>query len=202
MSKDKKVKFKKLRKHLQKELSKSRYEHTIGVEYISAALAMRYEADLYEAELAGLMHDCAKIKDLYASEILNLCRKYNIPVSKTEEQDPYLLHGKLGAYFCSHKYGIENKEVLSAIIWHTTGKPNMTLLEKIVFVADYIEPRRDRAPNLSYLRRLAFVDIDETVYEIAKDTLNYLKNKDTACIDSITQETYDYYKKIHDSKQT
>lgn len=202
MSKDKKVKFKKLRKHLQRELSKSRYEHTIGVEYISAALAMRYEADLYDAELAGLMHDCAKTKDLYASEILNLCRKHNIPVSKTEEQDPYLLHGKLGAYFCSHKYGIENEEVLSAITWHTTGKPDMTLLEKIVFVADYIEPGRDKAPNLSYLRRLAFVDIDEAVYEIAKDTLNYLKNKDTACIDSITQETYDYYKRIHDSKQT
>ena len=117
------------------------------------------------------MHDCAKGKHLYASEMLKLCRQYQLEISETEEKDPYLLHGKLGAYFCEHKYKIKNPEILSAIIWHTTGRPDMTLMEKIVFVADYIEPGRDKAPNLDDLRRLAFEDIDEAVYEITKNTL-------------------------------
>lgn len=200
MSKDRKGKLRKLRKHLKKKLTKSRYEHTLGVEYISAALAMRYHAELYDAEVAGLMHDCAKGKHLYASEMLKLCRQYQLEISETEEKDPYLLHGKLGAYFCEHKYKIKNPEILSAIIWHTTGRPNMTLMEKIVFVADYIEPGRDKAPNLDDLRRLAFEDIDEAVYEITKNTLDYLEQKGTASIDNITRETFECYKKIHDLK--
>lgn len=76
----------------------------------------------------------------------------------------------------------------------------MTLLEKIVFVADYIEPGRDKAPNLDDLRRLAFEDIDEAVYEITRNTLDYLEQKGTASIDNITRETYEFYKEIHDSK--
>lgn len=202
MSKDKNRIFRKLRKHLKKRLTKSRYEHTLGVEYISAALAMRYGAGLYEAELAGLMHDCAKGKHLYASEMLKLCRQYQLEISETEENDPYLLHGKLGAYLCEHKYKIKNPEILSAITWHTTGRPDMTLLEKIVFIADYIEPRRDRAPDLDYLRRLAFEDIDEAVYEITRNTLDYLEKKGAASIDNITRETCEFYQKIHDSKIT
>jgi len=201
MSKDRKGTFRKLRKHLKKILTKSRYEHTLGVEYISAALAMRYGAGLYEAELAGLMHDCAKGKHLYASEMLKLCRQYQLEISETEQKNPYLLHGKLGAYFCEHKYKIKNPEILSAVTWHTTGRPDMSLLEKIVFVADYIEPGRDKAPNLDYLRRLAFEDIDEAVYEITRNTLDYLNEKGSEPIDHITAETYEFYKKIHDSKR-
>lgn len=200
MSKDKKIKLRKLRKYLKKNLTKSRYEHTLGVEYISAALAMRYNAEIYDAELAGLMHDCAKGKHLYASEMLKLCRQYKLEISETEENDPYLLHGKLGAYFCAHKYKIKNPEILSAVAWHTTGRPDMTLLEKIVFIADYIEPGRDKAPNLDDLRRLAFEDIDEAVYEITKNTLDYLEQKKVTAIDNITRETYEFYKQIHDSK--
>lgn len=200
MGKDKKGKLRKLRKDLKKKLTKSRYEHTLGVEYISVALAMRYHAEFYDAEVAGLMHDCAKGKHMYASEMLKLCKQYQLEISETEEKDPYLLHGKLGAYFCENKYKIKNPEILSAIIWHTTGRPDMTLLEKIVFVADYIEPGRDKASNLDDLRRLAFEDIDEAVYEITRNTLDYLEQKGTTSIDNITRETYEFYKGIHDSK--
>ncbi|MFQ9209852.1 MAG: bis(5'-nucleosyl)-tetraphosphatase (symmetrical) YqeK [Clostridium fessum] len=77
-----------------------------------------------------------------------------------------MIHAKLGAWMAEHKYGITDPEVLSAIACHTTGKPAMSLLDKILYVADYIEPRRDKAPNLPKLRRLAFEDLDEALYQI------------------------------------
>ena len=80
----------------------------------------------------------------------------------------------------------------SAIEWHTTGKPDMTLLEKIVFTADYIEPGRDQAPNLAWLRQLAFTDIDQAVCEILKQTLDYLRDQGGE-IDPATEVTYSYY---------
>ena len=91
-----------------------------------------------------------------------------------------------------HKYGITDPEILGAIEWHTTGRPDMTLLEKIVFTADYIEPGRDQAPNLAWLRQLAFTDIDQAVCEILKQTLDYLRDQGGE-IDPATEVTYSYY---------
>ena len=79
------------------------------------------------------------------------------------------------AYVAKAKYGVTDQEILSSITWHTTGKPDMTLLEKIVYIADYIEPKRDKAPNLTFVRKLAFQDLDECMYEILKDSLAYLE---------------------------
>ncbi len=194
--------FKGLRKLLKKELTKSRYEHVLGVEYISAALAMRYGVDVFQAETAGLMHDCAKC--ISGSDMLKQCEKYHLPISETERKSTYLLHGKLGAYYCKHRYDINDPEILSAITFHTTGKPAMSMLEKIIYVADYIEPRRDRAPNLASIRQMAFMDLDETIYMITRDTLSYLDNENVDaqdCIDNLTQETYEYYKRIHQLKK-
>lgn len=194
--------FRKIRKSLKKKLTKTRYEHTLGVEYTSASLAMCYGMDLLKAELAGLLHDCAKQEALTGKDMLELCRKYNISVTPVEEADPYLLHGKLGAYFCEHEYGITDEEILSSIRFHTTGRPGMTLLEKIIYVADYIEPQRDKAPRLDKLRRLAFFDLDEAVYQITKDTLEYLENgTGRQNIDDTTRKTYEYYKEIHENKR-
>ena len=91
------------------------------------------------------------------------------------------------------KYDIEDQEVLSAIRWHTTGKPDMTLLEKIVYVADYIEPKRDKAPNLKEVRKMAFVDLDQALLKILEDTLNYLGDSPDV-VDMMTKATYDFYK--------
>ena len=114
----------KIKEDLKKKLSSKRYEHTMGVEYTSTCLAMRYGADIEKARLAGLLHDCAK----YLSS--------GIPVSAYERKNPELLHAKLGACFANELYGVTDPEILSAIIWHTTGCPEMSLLDKIVFIAD------------------------------------------------------------------
>ena len=141
-----------IRKKLKKKLDTARYEHTLGVAYTAACLAMRYGADIQKAEVAGLLHDCAKcIPD---EEKLQKCEKHHLPISDAERKNPSLLHAKLGAYYARQKYGITDEEILGAITWHTTGKPEMTLLEEIVFIADYIEPDRDRAPNLEEILQI------------------------------------------------
>ena len=158
---------------LRKKLKGSRYIHTLGVEYTSVCLAMKYGEDLEKAELAGLLHDCAK--QLPEKKLIKICREHGEKISKMEFQQPFLLHGKAGACLAKDKFGIEDESVLNAIRYHTTGRPDMSLLEKIVFVADYIEPNRKKADNLAELRRLAFEDLDETVLLILEQTLDYLE---------------------------
>ena len=184
-------------KHLRKEVKKvqdsKRYEHTLGVEYTAAALAMRYSADLVKAQIAGLLHDCAKcISD---QEKLSICKKYKILVTESEQKAPFLLHAKVGAYLAQNKYGVEDQDILNAITYHTTGRANMSLLEKIVFVADYIEPGRKHATNLGEIRLLAFQDLDKALIRILEDTLSYLEDSGGE-VDPATEMTYKYYSKL------
>lgn len=182
-----------IRKHLKKKLSPSRYEHTLGVSYTCMALAMRYGGDLDQAELAGLLHDCAK---RYSDGcIVAKCDEKGVLLTASERETPPVVHAKLGAFLAEHKYGITDPDVLSAIFCHTTGKPEMSLLEKILYVADYIEPRRDRAPNLLALRRLAFENLDQALYEIMSGTLEYLKLQGVKA-DEMTELAWEYYHSV------
>lgn len=186
----KQLKIDKIKKKLQHHLDRERYEHTLGVMYTAAAMAMVYGTDMNQALIAGLLHDCAKC--ITSEKKIHLCEKYELPISSAERQNPGLLHSKLGAYLAESKYGIEDKEVLDAICYHTTGRPNMTLLDKIIYIADYIEPNRFQAPNLDEVRRLAFVDIDACLYMILKDSLSYLETKNEV-VDPMTEKTFQYY---------
>ena len=179
-----------LKKDLKKSMDESRYEHTLGVMYTSAALAMRYECDLDKALLAGLMHDCAKC--MPNAKKLKTAEKYGLEITDLEKKNPFMLHAKVGAVLAEKKYDITDEEVLGAIRWHTTGRPDMTLLDKIVYVADYIEPKRDKAPNLGEIRKLAFIDLDRALLKILQDTLNYLGDSPED-VDSMTKSTYDFY---------
>ena len=179
-----------LKKDLKKSMDESRYEHTLGVMYTSAALAMRYECDLDKALLAGLMHDCAKC--MPNAKKLKTAEKYGLEITDLEKKNPFMLYAKVGAVLAEKKYDITDEEVLGAIRWHTTGRPDMTLLEKIVYVADYIEPKRDKAPNLGEIRKLAFIDLDRALLKILQDTLNYLGDSPED-VDSMTKSTYDFY---------
>lgn len=172
-----------IRKNLKNKLDPGRYEHTLGVCYTCQALAMRYDCDLHKAELAGLLHDCAKRFD--NETMLKKCRKRNIPVTESELRDPSLLHAKLGAWYAQEKYGVEDEEILSAIACHTTGKCSMSLLDKILYVADYIEPGRYKAEELTKMRKLAFLDLDLACLSIMESILTYLRSIDCP-IDSMT----------------
>lgn len=187
----------KIQKKLKKHLDEQRYQHTLGVMFTCTSLAMKYDCDLEAAQVAGLLHDCAKC--VPTPKKLKLCYENKVPITDFEKKHPFLIHAKLGAFLAKDKYGVTDKEVLSAITYHTTGKPAMSTLEAIVYVADYIEPMRDKAPNLERIRKLAFEDLDECVYEIMKDTLNYLE-ENPKDIDCTTRDAFEYYKEIH--KQT
>jgi predicted HD superfamily hydrolase involved in NAD metabolism len=188
--------MKKIKKYLKKHLTKERYHHTVGVAYTAMSMAMKYNPQpdnnefMIKAEIAGLLHDCAKCMD--NDKKIRICNKNQISYSKIEAENPYLLHGKVGAYIARKEFDILDEDILNAITWHTTGRPDMSLLEKIIFVADYIEPSRRPIPELNLIRQLAFTDIDQAVIKILENTLKYLNEKGNP-IDGMTQKTYDSY---------
>lgn len=184
------IDIRKIRREMEKTQDAKRYEHTEGVAYTAAALAMRYDESVYNAQLAGLLHDCAKC--LSDEKRLSICKKHNISVNEVERKNPFLLHAKVGSFLAMDEYHVRDLDVINAILNHTTGRPGMSKLEKIIFVADYIEPNRKQAPNLKEIRKLAFTDLDEALLRILRDILDYLKGTG-GDIDPMTQKTYDYY---------
>lgn len=187
---------------VKNHITEKRFVHTEGVAFTAAALAMKfsYESGYREndnmefvdkARTAGYLHDNAKC--LSDEELLAVCAKNNIQVTECEKKSPYLLHGKVGAFYAKTLYGIDDEDILNAITYHTTGRPGMSMLEKIIFTADYIEPGRTRQANLDYIRYLAFTDIDRCVLKILSDTLEYLEEKHKS-IDDMTVKTLEYYK--------
>lgn len=184
----------KMTKVLKKDLDAERFRHTIGVMYTSTCLAMAYGEDMQKAQVAGLLHDCAKC--IPNKKKVKMCKKHHIKMNSFEMRSPFLLHSKLGAFLAQKKYQVADREILSAIIYHTTGKPKMTVLEKIIYIADYIEPMRYKAQHLARIRALAFQDLDECMYEILKDTLAYLEGNPGE-IDTATKEAYNYYEQLH-----
>ena len=187
--------YSEIKKKLKKSQDKERYEHTKGVMYTAGCLAMAHGYYLEKAMLAGLLHDCAKC--IPNDEKLALCKEHNILVSPVEAENPFLLHAKLGAFLAESEYNITDPDVLHAIKVHTTGEPDMNILDKIIFIADYIEPGRNKAPNLEKLRKLAFHDLNACMAQILRDTLMYL-NSGKGTIDSTTQLTYEFYKQYEE----
>ena len=137
----------------------SRVPHVLGTEETAAKLARRWGADEEEARRAALLHDCTKKES--REQQLALCRQYQIDVEKPEKLETKLFHAITGAAVAEHVFGLSPAAV-SAIRWHTTGKADMTLLEKILYLADYIEPTRDFC-DLTELRRLAYEDLDRAM---------------------------------------
>ena len=186
----------KMRKKVKRHLDKERYEHTLGVMHTAGCLAMRFGADLDRALIAGLLHDCAKC--IPNDKKIDLCENYHLDISSAEKSNPGLLHAKLGAYIAHKKYHIDDKEILRAIRYHTTGRPAMTLMEKIIYIADFIEPGRIEAPNLPTIRGIAFCDIDACLYRILEDSLTYLDGRGVT-IDPMTEKAYQYYKNLKEN---
>lgn len=187
-----------IRKQLQSRLSPSRFEHSLSVSFTNIALAMRYGYNLEYAELAGLLHDCAKYYT--DAEIIKKCSRKGISISDIELQASVVLHAKYGAWMAEHKYQITSPEITNAIRWHTTGRPDMSLPEKLLYVSDYIESRRDKANDLPLLRKQAFIDLDETIYCIMQSTLDYLSKKG-GFVDPMTYEAYQYYKRVNEERK-
>lgn len=188
----------KLEKKIRDVQDDERYHHTLGVMNTAACLAMVHGVDIERARLAGLLHDCAK-SDPPNDKKAAVCDKYGVEITEFERKNPHLIHGKLGAYYAKKRYHVDDAEICSAIACHTTGKPAMTKLEQIIFIADYIEPDRDRAGRLAEIRKTAFEDLDACTEMIMSDTLLYLDNKGRP-IDEMTAAAYEYYYNLRKNK--
>ena len=149
--------FRQLRPVALSYLKYKRIPHVLGTEQEAIRLAERYGADVEKARVAALLHDCTKKLDM--EEQLALCRRYGIQLDELEQKALKLLHAKTGAAIARDVFGVDD-EIYRAIWWHTTGHAHMTLLEKIIYLADYIEPSRD-FPGVDKLRSVCYKDLDE-----------------------------------------
>lgn len=138
-------------------LKHKRIPHVLGTEQEAIRLAERYGADVEKARIAALLHDCTKKLDMESQ--LALCDHYGIQLDELEQVSLKLLHSKTGAALARDVFGVD-EEIYNAIWWHTTGHANMTLLEKIIYLADYIEPSRD-FPGVDKLRSVCYKDLNE-----------------------------------------
>ncbi len=180
---------------LSKDLKESRLIHTLGVMDEASVLAKVYNADIKKVSLAALLHDCAKYMPM--DESIEICERNFVKLNDLERKKSSLLHSKAGACLAYEKYGIKDKEILDAISYHTTGRPDMSIIEKIIFISDAIEPNRDYSEKLPMYRMIANVDIDLVCMNILKDTLDHLNSmEEKQEIDIKTIETYEYYKTL------
>ncbi len=145
---------------LKAVLKPERYEHSLGVMETAGDMAARFGMDVGQARVAGILHDCAK--NIAQEEAYQLCDKYGVVLDEVSRQSYGLVHQYLGAALARAEYGIEDEEILSAIRCHTTGKANMGPLDKVLYLADFTEPNRDKEPftGLAELRALCKTDLD------------------------------------------
>ncbi len=140
-------------KELEKEIGPKLFRHSIAVMEEAEKLALTYEYDVEKAKIAGLLHDCGKCRCL-----------------------DNLKHAKKSAELAIIKYDVNDKDIINAIMYHTTGRVNMTLLEKIIYIADKIEPCR-QYDGVEEIRKTAYINIDEAIIKSLESTIEYVKNR-------------------------
>ena len=158
---------------LKKELDRQRFEHTLGVEQTAREMARAFGENEEKAALAGLLHDCAKCMPL--SQMVKAAKHADIdPVMKESKA---LMHAVAGRCVAESVYGVQDEEVLGAIRWHTTGHANMTRLEKIIYLADVIEPNRKLYPGLEALRAQCMQDLDGAMHTALRMSLEHVREQ-------------------------
>jgi predicted HD superfamily hydrolase involved in NAD metabolism len=156
---------------LAAELRPARFRHSREVSRTAVRLAEHWNADIEKARIAGILHDCARI--LKSNELLKAARDKGLSVSEIEIRQPALLHARLGEIFAKERFEVEEPDILQAIRRHTTGSSVMTLLDKIIYLADFIEPGRN-FPGVEHIRELAMLDVDEAMLAAYDHTICFV----------------------------
>lgn len=159
---------------LKQALKPGRYVHSVNTMKEAVRLAEHYGEDVEAAAIAGLLHDCGK--NLNDEQTLEYCSNYGITLSRLEQNQVFLMHGAVGALIAREKYGVENVYILDAIKYHTTGYGDMSMLDKIILLADYIEPGR-RHSEAEDARRLAYTDINRALISAFDSTIRYVMDR-------------------------
>ena len=163
-----------IEKYLKSKLTPNRYAHVLSVRELALDLAKEYGADLRKVNLAALLHDCAKW--LKNPEQYEAAASHGIQLDEVERHNPSLLHALVGAEFAVSHFDVDNPEILDAIRRHTTGSGKMTLIDKILYVADFSEPKRNYA-EAHAVRALAYHDLNKAVFEVSRYKIEHLLAK-------------------------
>jgi predicted HD superfamily hydrolase involved in NAD metabolism len=163
-----------IKEYLTNTLSTKRLMHSEGTAKTAEKLAIIYNVDSRKAYLAGLVHDCTRETDIAAQN--NMLEALELEVDELTLTTKELLHALTAEYLMINEFNIYDEEVISAVRFHTTGRENMTLLEKIIFLADVIEPSRD-FPGIEYIRQIAKENIDEALLAAFESSIKFLLGK-------------------------
>lgn len=192
------MKHDKMLKKLKTMINDKRYQHSIGVMSECVKLAEHFGINPEKSVVAGILHDCAKA--MKRQELLDYCRERSAVIDACEEKRPELLHSKVGRMVAQEVFKIKNKEVLNAIENHTLGRPGMTMTEKIVFLADYIEPGRSFVGVEEIRKRAYSENIDETIlYCLDETIIDVLKRGEI--LHPKTVETRNWYLELLNSSR-
>ena len=156
---------------LKASLPTKRYEHSIAVYKTAKEIAKTCGVDVEKAKLAGLLHDCGR--EIPTKDFIEKIKEVGIKADIVEINQPILLHDKLGVYYAEHKYDVHDKEILDAILYHTTGAPHMSKLAMVIYLADILEPARDY-PGVDDLRKLVTQDLEQTLFQAYIQTIKFL----------------------------
>ena len=157
--------------YLKLNLKESRLRHSLNVSETAVTLAVIYGENIEKARIAGLIHDCVKNKT--DEELIKLAIEHEIQLDEIYLKNPSILHGLVGSILAREVMGIYDEDILNAICYHTTGRKNMSLLEKIIYIADYIEPSR-KFNGVEELRSLSNIDLDAAVIKSFDNTIKYV----------------------------
>ena len=182
-----------MERKLQSALSLERYIHTMGVVKTALKMADYYGSDIKKVHAASLLHDC--VKDYPDDMKKRFCKEFHVSIDEVMLECIDLTHAFLGAEVAKREYGVNDEEILDAIRFHTTGRPSMTITEKIVFISDYIEPNRKKFDGLDRARELAFNDIDEAMKFILGETIEYVKERKRP-LHPLSVEAFKYYSNL------
>lgn len=178
-----------IREYLKSNLKESRYNHTLGVCETSIKLAELNGISIEKAEIAALAHDVAK--NLDKEEMLKIINENNIELSNVEKENMNLWHSIIGPIVAEEKLGITDEDILNAVRWHTTGKENMSVLVKIIYIADMIEPGRS-FHGVEEIRKESFENLDKGVYLGLTHSIQFLLSKNLL-IDENTMKARNYF---------
>jgi predicted HD superfamily hydrolase involved in NAD metabolism len=170
---------------VKEKLTNGRFTHTIGVMETAVRPAEKYGADVKKAELAAIFHDVAKCMPIKELKSIMEENKLSLKLLKYNKE---LWHAPVGAFLTENEFGIDDQEILQAITYHTSGHKEMNLLDKIIYVADYIEPNRS-FPGVEEARELADQDLDRALLFALKNTITFLIGKEQT-VYPLTVKTY------------
>lgn len=183
---------------LKNKLPSNRYKHTQGVVKSAIELSERYSVDINKAKFAALIHDNAKA--LEENELIKLANEYKLVIDEITKAQPALLHASVGCILAKRDFGVDDKEILGAIKYHTTGKANMNKLEKVIYLADYIEEGRN-FPEVENIREAAKNNLDEAILLALNNSIQYIIKRGKLIHPFTIEARNDLLRKIYYNKE-